>query len=208
MKKLFSFFLFVLSCTFTLTQTDQQVEIAPLKRFHVGFNLGVNYSNLLVTAKPDYAEVSNKIGARLGVLADFRLNKIISWSPKAELVFNDNKIRFQPTEDISYTYKVMPMSLEIMNHFVFKDAKRKVSPYFYFGPNVRIPLQKRITDTSQFRTNPDFAIDFGIGLEKPFNSFRIAPELRYSMGLRNVNGSAMIKSVKFHTVSLIFNFTS
>lgn len=191
-----------------LSQTMENAQVTPLKRLHVGFNLGVNYSNLLVTDKPAYAEISNKIGGRLGILADFRLNKIISWSPKAELAFHDNKIRFQPTEDISYTYKVMPMSLEIMNHFVFKDAKRKVSPYFYFGPNVRIPLQKRITDTSQFRTNPDFAIDFGIGLEKPFNSFRIAPELRYSMGLRNVNGSAMIKSVKFHTVSLIFNFTS
>lgn len=208
MKKLCSFFFLVNSLNFTFAQTIQQVEIAPLKRFHVGFNLGVNYSNLLVTAKPDYAEISNKIGARVGILADYRFNKILSISPKAELAFHDNKIRFAPSEANSYTYQVMPISLEFMNHFVFSDYKKKVNPYFYFGPNVKIPLEKRTNDPSQFRTNTDFAIDFGIGLNKPFNGFRFAPELRYSMGLLNVNGSPLVKSVKFHTVSLIFNFTA
>lgn len=191
-----------------LSQTMENAQVTPLKRLHVGFNLGVNYSNLLVTSKPHYAEISNKIGGRVGILADYRFNKILSISPKAELAFHDNKILFAPSEANSHTYQVMPMSLEFMNHFVFSDYKKKVNPYFYFGPNVKIPLEKRTNDPSQFRTNTDFAIDFGIGLNKPFNGFRFAPELRDSMGLLNVNGSPLVKSVKFHTVTLIFNFTN
>ena len=177
------------------------------KRLKYGFNLGLNYSNLLDDDKlPENASLTNNFGFRLGILADYSVSELFHISPKAELSFNNSKVSFTRIDGSETDYKVMPVSLEFMTHFLFKDKKDKLSPYFYVGPNVKIPLSIEDDNTTEFATGHDFAIDFAIGVDKSLAHFNFAPELRYSLGLLDVNQHPGIQTLNFHNISLVFNF--
>ena len=89
---------------------------------------------------------------------------------------------------------------------VYRVGNSKMSPYFFTGPCFKIPLYKKTNLSSDFKTNPDFAIDFGIGLENKFKNFIFAPELRYSFGLLNINKNPNLQTLNFNNISLIFKF--
>lgn len=176
------------------------------KRTQFGFNLGLNYSNLIDNpVLTESAFISNGLGIRLGLLADIRLTNWLYTSPKAEMAFNNSKVVFNQNDGSQSVYDVFPVSLEFMNHFTLKNARMKHKPYFYAGPNFRLSLDKPDTPI-EFATRPDLAIDFGIGIDTQIKYFNFAPELRYSFGLLNVNSNPQIQSLNFHNISLVLNF--
>ena len=204
MKKVIFVTVLIISSLTVFSQSQSDVEE---KRIKYGFNFGVNYSNLLYDDMlPSNASVSNNLGFRLGILADYKLSKIISVSPKAELSLNSGAVNFTNIDGSRSKYEVMPISLEFMTHFIFKKNNEKLSPYFFFGPNVKIPIYENNDNTTVFATNNDFAIDLGIGLDKLFTHLHFSPELRYSFGLLNVNKHPSVQSLNFHNISLVFNF--
>lgn len=177
------------------------------KRLKYGFNLGINQSNVLDNGKlPSNASLSNNLGFRLGILADYKISKFLSVSPKAEVSFNNSEVSFTNIDDSKTEYEIMPISLDFMTHFIFKRNNEKLSPYFFFGPNVKIPIAEKNDNSTTYSTKSDFAIDFGIGVDKPFTHFHFSPELRYSFGLLNINQNPSIQSLYFHNISLVFNF--
>lgn len=177
------------------------------KRINYGFNLGINHSILLGNEMlPSNASLSNNIGFSLGVLADFKASRFLLISPKAELSFNNSSVKFSGITGFHGEYEVMPISLGFMTHFIFKKNNAKLSPYFFFGPNVKIPVFEKNNNSTTFSTNPDFAIDLGIGFDRPFSRFNFSPEIRYSFGLLNVNQHPSLQTLNFHNVSLLFNF--
>ena len=177
------------------------------KRLKYGFNLGMNQSNVLDNRKlPSNASLSNNLGFRLGILADYKISKFLSVSPKAEVSFNNSEVNFTNFDGSQTEYEIMPISLDFMTHFIFKRNNEKLSPYFFFGPNVKIPISEKNNNSTPYSTKSDFAIDFGIGVDKPFTHFHFSPELRYSFGLLNINQNPSIQSLYFHNISLVFNF--
>jgi hypothetical protein len=204
MKKVIFILVLYLSSLVAFAQTESD---AKEKRMKYGFNLGINYANLLDdNALPSNATLTNNVGFQLGILADYTMANFFSISPKVELSFNNCEVNFTNTDGSQTVYEVMPISLDLMAHFVFKKTNSKVSPYFYFGPDFKIPLSNKSTSPTSFSTGYDFAIDLGIGIDKTFKNFNFAPELRYSFGLMNVNQNPSIQTLNFHSISLIFNF--
>lgn len=201
MKKI-GFILGLVACSLAVNaQSDNAVN---KKRLKFGFNVGVNHSILYAPEElPSFASITNDLGLRLGVLADYQLFKFLSIAPKAELSFNNNALNLTFDDNAQYRYEVLPIGLEFMTHFIFKKKNENLSPYFYFGPNFKIP----ISDESANYPEPSvFAIDLGIGLEKAFTHFNFSPELRYSYGVTDVIITPTVKRLNFHSVSLIFNF--
>ena len=191
----------------SLTVFSQSESAVNEKRMKYGFNLGISYSNLLDNEMlSSNASLSNGLGFRLGILADYKISKFLSISPKAEISFNNSKVNFTNNDGSQTGYEIMPISLDFMAHFIFKKNNEKLSPYFFFGPNVKIPISKKNDNSTTYSTNSDFAIDFGIGINKPFAHFNFSPELRYSFGLLNINQHPSIQSLNFHNISLVFNF--
>lgn len=186
----------------------QHEEIEKTKAWKFGFNLGINYAQIVgVEGAPQGTLSNNGYGIKLGILAETKLSDRIYFSPKTELSFNSANIDFTGLDLIfSPVYEIMPVSLDIMSHFVFKSKNEKLKPYFLLGPQVRIPIQNNKSSTTTFTTALNFAIDLGIGLDKSFTSLDIAPELRYSYGLLNVNRHPQLQSVYLHNISLVFNF--
>jgi hypothetical protein len=176
------------------------------KRLKLGFGMGVNHSIIIYEDIPGKAYSVNDPGIRLGIFAEYEALNFLFIAPRAELSFNNGKVDLSNQDGSNSIYEVMPISLDLMAHFIIKKEGGRLSPYFLIGPNFKIPLSQETVDTTEFPTAPDFAIDFGIGVDKAFRSFCFAPELRYSYGLLNVSQNPRVQSLGFHSLSLVLNF--
>lgn len=181
-------------------------EISKNKKTMLGFNIGLNYSNAFISGKSSNdPKVNNGGGFRLGVIMSEEINKKMFISPKAELSFNNCNIIYSSPASSESKYLVYPVHVDLMIHMCYKFKKGKYEPYVLLGPNSRIPLVENKTTSQAFGNNPDFAIDLGFGLEKAMNYFNAAPEIRYSIGLLNVNKDPSLRRVYFHNITVVFN---
>lgn len=176
-------------------------------KIRFGFNLGGNYSILLSKESlPSGTEIYNGVGLKIGLFMDYSLSKNLLFSPKTELSFNYSGIEKINNDNSITSYQVYPVSLDVMTHFVYKIGDGKVTPYILAGPNFKLPLIDKSESSTELKSKPNFAIDFGVGLENRIKYFIFAPEIRYSLGLLNINKNSTFKTLNYHNISLTFNF--
>ncbi|MFT5860724.1 MAG: hypothetical protein ACI865_002838 [Flavobacteriaceae bacterium] len=196
MKKVVVTLIVILSVGLTYGQ-EKKCGTRSTKRFTKGFDIGINHANALLTDN-SVATIQNGRGFRVGVISSLMISQRFFLEPKAELSFNTSTL----TDASGERFKINPVDLEFIGHLRFKLRKGGFSPYILAGPNVKIPLgQGALT----LPTRQDVAIDIGVGLDVPLFKWRIAPELRYSYGLKNITENASVGDVRFHNVSLILN---
>lgn len=199
--------LMILICTCSLSSFSQTENNEKANKYRFGFNLGANYSMLQSKADmADNSEIINGFGFKMGLFMDYSISENFLFSPKTELAFNNSKVETINNDQTVSTYKVFPTTLEIMTHFAYKIGKGKNIPYLLAGPNLRIPLSSKAKSNMEFKNSPDIAIDFGIGLEHVFKYFVFAPEIRYSLGLLDINENPSIENLYYHNISLSINF--
>lgn len=190
----------------SLLGTAQEVDDEQDRKVRFGFNLSANYSNLYSTdALPDNATISNGFGFGLGVLMDYQISERFVLSPKSELSFYNSSVKY-PAGEGTARYDVFPEAVNVMVHAAYKMGKGGMRPYFFAGPNFRLPVSRNSGETTTFETTPDLAIDLGFGLENWMKHFVFAPELKYSLGFMNINNNPALLSLNFHSVSLVLNF--
>jgi hypothetical protein len=203
----------VLAILFFGKQLAAQVEeTLELKKLMIGFNIGFNYSNLFVLGEP-VGQTHNGAGFRLGLMVCEEVNDRLSLSPKAELNFNGGNIVYSSPGNLQTTYEIYPINVDLMLHMNHKLRKGKFGAYLLAGPNIRLPVKNKEfifgnINRSTYGNNPDIAIDLGFGFEKLQKYFCLAPELRYSIGLLNVNKDPALDHVYFHNITLVLNFKS
>jgi hypothetical protein len=167
-----------------------------------GFNAGVNRSNLNFGAtQQDGDLITNGLGYRLGVISNLRITKRFSIAPKAELSFNSSILSRDNSD-----FKVNATNLELIAHLKYKFRKGRFSPYIIAGPNFRVPVNN-ISSDDFVPTKQDLAVDVGVGLDVPLGRIKIAPELRYSFGLADINRDATFSDLKYHNITLVLNFS-
>ena len=172
-----------------------------------GFNIGVNHSNVQTQESiPNNSEIYNGYGFNVGLILDYKLNNNLLFSPKTELSFNKSGIESTYNDNSTTEYKVFPASLDIMTHMVYRIGNGKTKPYILTGPKFSIPIFFNSKSSLDFKNKSDFSIDFGIGLENKLKYFFFAPEVRYSLGLRNINENPMFQTLNYHKLSFLFNF--
>jgi len=109
----------------SLTVFSQSEGSVNEKRMKCGFSLGINHSNLLDNEMlSSNASLSNNLGFRLGILSDYKISKFLSISPKAEMSFNNSEVNFNNIDGSQTEYEIMPISLDLMAHFIFKKIMR------------------------------------------------------------------------------------
>ncbi len=204
MKK---YIIIVIIATFAYPLFAQTPTNETEKKIKLGFNFGINHS-LLQSKKaiPKNAVIYNGFGTRLGLIMDCIIAKKLLFSPKIEMAFNESGVITTNSDNTITTHKIFQSSLEIMSHLVYKIGKGKAIPYLMLGPNFRTPLVKEASSTSNFQNKSDLAIDFGIGLENKLKHFTCAPEIRYSLGLLNINQNPTIPHLNYHSLSMVLNF--
>jgi hypothetical protein len=193
MKNLVVILIVLLSAGMSYGQTQERTK---KKRLSTGVNFGINKANAVLSGNSS-AAVENGLGFRLGVTSDLALSKRFSIAPKAEMSFNTSSI----TENGERT-SIRPVDLELMAHLKINLLKCGLSPYLVVGPNIKMPIG---SGALTMPTRDNLSLDLGVGLDVPFGRFKIAPELRYSYGLMNINRESSLGDLKFHNIALILN---
>ncbi|MFT5723381.1 MAG: hypothetical protein ACI9JN_000491 [Bacteroidia bacterium] len=204
MKLLAIVFVFMILPTISFSQ--MVVERTTVSQsLRLGYNIAPNISNIRAGSMlPDNASLFNGLGYRVGFRADYSFNKTISISPEIDWSFNGGGFTFSDSSQEDYL--IMPASIDFMVHVIIKKQRENVSPYFLLGPNFKAPIFHKNKSTI-FETTTDLAVNFGVGFEKRFPFFAFSPELRYSIGLWNINTHPSFQSVNLHNVSLALNFS-
>lgn len=171
-----------------------------------GFNLGTNKSMLKANELlPENSYIVNGYGFQVGLIMDYKLNKNFTFSPKTEISFNNSGVE-NINNNTNNTYNVFPIAIDAMTHLVYMMGNGKSKPYLLLGPKLSLPIKEKLKSSDNFKTKPDFAIDFGIGLDHKLKYFFLAPELRYSLGLLNINANPVFESLNYHKISFVVNF--
>ncbi len=204
MKKYLCIAALMISSSISVAQSDA----VPSKRLHFGFLAGLDYNSLQTPRNlPDTVFVSNNLGMRLGLAANYRISDLLALSPQAEFSFSNARISRMETTSFT-TWKVFPVSLDLRVNATFTDRSRKLEPYFLVGPAVKVPLSAHVNLQSNLNYNSaaSVAFDMGIGVNKSFTQFHLQPELRYSIGLNNLSKTPGVSRMYFHTLSLLVKF--
>jgi len=186
--------------------TAQTREDNDFQKLMFGFNIGTNFSNLIVkSAAASSTKIHNGVGFNIGILMEEKITNQLSLIPKAEQWFNNCSLQ-NSASATSEEYSIFPVHTDLMLHIVYKNTKAKTKWYGLFGPNFKVPLNQQGVSNKTYNYKTDFALDFGLGTEENLAYFQLAPEIRYSVGLLNLGNGSTFNKVYFHTVCLVFNF--
>ena len=172
----------------------------------LGFNFGLNHSNLsLSNSSMASHKVSNGLGFRLGVLADYPLSESLNWVPKVELSINNSTYEINHSQEGTTIYEVMPTTLEFSSHVNYKFSSNAPKLYLLFGPTLKVPVGTTKTSNT-IDTYTDLAIDIGLGWdENELPYFNFSPEIRYSSGLIKRNKRDYSNALFMHNITLVLN---
>lgn len=194
----------VFSILTTIITAQSSPEVLENK-FRFGSYLGMNYSflqtNELLNSN---SKIYNGIGYKFGFSADYFIAKNVIISPKTEIAFNKIGAITRNSEN-TITNEILPVTLNLISHFVYRFNSKPFSPYVLVGPNLNLPIKQPKLQTD-YKTIANFALDFGIGFERKIGQFTLAPEIRYSFGMNDVIKLLHNKTTQFHSVSIVFNF--
>lgn len=185
-----SFFIFGLLSTSSaqgnLPYVDQEL-------IHFGFSLGINTMDFGVTTSRDSingkvydARVSTlKPGFSVGIISDLRLNRYLNLRFTPTLHLGERLLNYSPKNgNDSINILSIPISLPI---YLKYSAERKGNyrPYLIAGGGMSIDLATN-TDNPVLLKPVDFFTEFGVGCDIYFSFFKLAPELKYSIGFNDM----------------------
>ncbi len=173
--------------------------------FLFGFSFGANYTQLNSKSDlPTNASITNGIGGRLGVNGEYVHSSFFQLRLSSELVFNSSRVNFSNgNNEVVDHYHTKPVSLDIMGHVKFQNGLGKDDVYVLLGPSVSIPLNKNNLTTSDYSTNMGLNADIGCGYNINLKNFSVAPEIRFSYGLIDINAHPQLTNL--YSNSLIFS---
>lgn len=182
-----------------------QNECTP-KKLKAGFEMGVNYSILQAEgglASPYY--IDNSAGFQFALNLEWKLLKFLSLQPALGVSINNSRV----TNEYNYwyntqsSYEVFPVALEGALKARYYPVQGSNKPYITAGLLYMHPLEESYS-SSQFSNASTFAIDFGIGLENSFfGRINISPEIRYTLGLSNVNLNPALKKLSYNRIAVV-----
>jgi len=190
------------------------------KLIHFGFLLGLNTMDFKVTPN-DNARVSKlEPGITFGIITDLRLNRYFNLRFTPSLYFGERDLNFKisPNSD-SINIKSIPICFPF---YLKYSAERKGNyrPYIIGGGGISYDFStKEDIENPVTLTRFNFYSEFGIGCDIYFSFFKLAPELKYSIGFNNIlvpnrpdlNSSKQrftnaLNSLKSRMITLSFNF--
>ncbi len=172
------------------------------KRFNYGIFIG-GVKSMLISQNPlpKNAEIKNGYGFCVGTLMEYNATKNFSILPKVGISINESKVFFQNKDT---EYSPISVTVDFMLDVIVKFNSAAM-PYLLLGGEYNYPPRNKNDKTSMDKAN--YAINIGLGFEKNIKKmFLIAPEIRYSYGLTNVNYNPELNDLRFHKISLLLNF--
>ena len=185
---LFSFLIFKIG---TSTYAQGNLPYADDKTLHFGFCLGLNAMDFGITPSgiTDYkADVSTlNPGFSVGIISDLRLNKYLNLRFTPTLHFGDRQLNYT-TNNATTTDSLFISSIPVCVPLLLKySAQRKGNyrPYVLFGGGMYFDLGRNKENPVLLKTVGLYT-EFGVGCDLYFSFFKLAPELKFAIGLNNI----------------------
>lgn len=233
MKKrvsIFFCFCLVFSNLFAQIQKPRNQPYGDQKLYHLGISVGMNFQDIVLTNAgipdengeiwfatiPDYSP-----GFSVGLLGDLYLNPYMNLRFTPMLHFGDKNFEFvEPASGQSFkttirsNYMTVPLSVKLRSMRV-----NNYRPYVIAGAYTAFDLGRK-TDEAVYLQMMDYGITIGLGCDFYLPIIKVAPELRFSFGLRDIiehertdltdnslrKYSNAISKGKTRMISLVFNF--
>ncbi len=198
--------------------------------FHPGMYIGFTGSRFIIEHSQSYIDKQNIIANSVvspslgvGFIGDARLGEagspfILRFAPG--VTFLTRRVEFRPrgypnpdsivTQEVTSTVIQFPLLLKYQS-----DRRRNTRAYMIAGLSPSLTASSRRNDPlrTQLRAlDSDLTLEYGVGLDLFYPLFKLAPELRFSHGLRNllVAGdkdvfSRSLQSLSTNSVTLYLN---
>lgn len=174
----------------------QNRPYADLKRWHLGFSVGVHVQDLSFThngfVTPEgerwVAEVPNfSPGFCVNVLGDIRLHQYLNLRFTPGMYFGSKTVKMidygsdlKNTQDVKSAYVVLPFDIKFSG-----DRMRNVRPYITAGTMFSLDVSKKRSETLMFKnTDAYLTVGFGADFYLPF--FKLIPEIKFCFGLTDI----------------------
>lgn len=188
---------FLSVCTFAKPGDKIQNRLyADLKRWHLGFSVGVHVQDLSFThngyVTPEgerwVAEVpAFSPGFCANVMADLRLHQYLNLRVSPGMYFGSKTINMidygtdlKNTQDVKSAYVVLPVDLKFSG-----DRMRNVRPYLTVGAMFSLDISKKRSETLMFK-NTDTYLTIGLGTDFYLPFFKLIPEIKFCFGLTDI----------------------
>ncbi|SHF40657.1 type IX secretion/gliding motility protein PorT/SprT [Dysgonomonas macrotermitis] len=190
----------VLSCTSHIQAQLRKPKNQPFadqKVFHLGFTVGVNAQDLILShtgyVNEDnsvwFSEIpSYSLGFSVGIIADRYINQYMNLRFVPSLHFGEKRFLFKEENglrnDFEASIKTNYLSFPI--HMRFSSERfNNIRPYVLAGGYVNTQIGNSKAPVIKLK-NVDYGIDIGLGCNLYFPLFKLSPELRFSFGLRDL----------------------
>ncbi len=169
---------------------------ADLKRFHLGFSIGMQFQDLDFThngfitddGQQWFAEVpSFSPGVSVTGLVDLRLHKYFNLRLTPGMYFGSKTVQMRDHvsgitahQDVKSAYVVVPLDLKISG-----DRLRNSRPYVTVGAMGTFDVSKKRSEMLMFNTS-DVYLTCGIGCDFYLPFFKLNPEIKFCFGLTDI----------------------
>lgn len=203
---------------------------ADQKLYHLGFMVGVNSQDLILThtghVNADnsvwFSEIpSYSLGFTVGIIGDRYINQYMNLRATPTLHFGERRFVFKEQnsgEEFKTSIKNTYLSLPIHMRFS-AERLNNFRPYLLAGGYVSGEIGGTKDPVVKLK-KMDYGLEIGVGCNFYFPFFRLSPELKFSFGLRDLiekdrsdlpNKDLLIytdalKSGKSRMITLTFNF--
>lgn len=191
MKKLIS----LMAMCFLLTINAQEKD----KKWHYGFEIGGNYSNVIGRNK------TNGLGFELGISTKRRIAENLFFNPIISFGYSSATYNSNPILD--YYLNFQPK----ISYFI---SEHNNSVFFSFAPAFQRRLEPA-QNAKDYINNHNFSWNLGVGMIHHLKSFDLQTELRYSFGLTEKLNSPAVQDgpgfkselpIYFHSIGIYFQF--
>lgn len=171
-------------------------QYADLKKWHLGFSIGMHFQDLNFTHNgfltPDGEKWAMEVpsfspGFCLNVLADCRLHKYLNlrfvpglYFGSKEVVMREYATGTQMTQNVKTAYVVTPIDLKVSG-----DRLHNVRPYLTAGVMGAFDVTKKRLDYLVFNTC-DLYLTVGLGTDFYLPFFKLIPEIKFCFGLTDI----------------------
>lgn len=227
---LLSFILLSTTSSFSQKERVKNQPYVDLKRFHLGFHVGIHTQDLILTnsgiptatGETLFAEIpSYSPGFSVGIIGNLYLSQFMNLRMTPTINFGDKKIRYKAAgvdefyeTSLRSNYLSLPLSLKVTSLRL-----NNVRPYILGGIYGAADLGRK-KGNAVLLNSFDCGVEVGFGCDIYLPYFKLCPELKFSFGLIDllkkdrsdltdesliVYTNALSKA-KSRMISLVFNF--
>lgn len=179
-----------------LTKYDRQ-------RFHFGFTLGMNYSDIAVRVKDNIqsldsvyvVEPKGAVGFNLGIVSDVRLGEHFNlrFIPGISFVGRSMEYTLYERDTVPVVYDKVVNSVYLEVPLYFKFRSRRINNWRVYiiggGKFLYDMATKEEVESDEIilkMKREDYTWDLGVGIDFYLEYFKLSTEVRMSFGLNNL----------------------